>query len=58
MGWDYISELRPPVGLFFISHVIYEHGEPQWNDIGKGKPKDAERILSEWHFVSHKSHID
>jgi hypothetical protein len=28
MGWDYISELWPPMSLLFISQVIYEHGEP------------------------------
>jgi hypothetical protein len=32
MGWDYISELRPPTGLFIIPHVIYKQGEPRWND--------------------------
>jgi hypothetical protein len=38
MGWDYISELRPPTGLLFISQVIYEHGEPWWNDcVDRGK---------------------
>jgi hypothetical protein len=25
MGWDYVCEQRPPTGLFFISHVIYDH---------------------------------
>jgi hypothetical protein len=32
-GWDYVSELWPPVGLLFIPQVIYECGNPQWNDI-------------------------
>jgi hypothetical protein len=36
MGWDYISELRPPTGLLFILQVIPEHGEPWWNDIDRG----------------------
>jgi acyl-CoA thioesterase FadM len=27
MECDYISELRPPMGLFFILQMIYEHGE-------------------------------
>jgi hypothetical protein len=26
MGWDYVSELRPPTGLLFISCVICERG--------------------------------
>jgi hypothetical protein len=30
MGWNYVSELRPPTGLFFIPRVICEHGEPWW----------------------------
>jgi hypothetical protein len=37
MGRDYISELRPPTGLLFIPQVIYEHGEPWWNDIDMEK---------------------
>jgi hypothetical protein len=30
MRLDYVSELRPPTGLYFIPHIIYEHGEPWW----------------------------
>jgi hypothetical protein len=30
MGWDYVSELRTPMGLLFIPQVICEHGEPWW----------------------------
>jgi len=29
----YVYELRPPTGLLFIPQLIYEHGEPWWNDI-------------------------
>jgi hypothetical protein len=36
-GWDYVSELRPPTGLLFIPQVIYEYGEPRWNDMDSGK---------------------
>jgi hypothetical protein len=36
MGWDYVSELRRPTGILFIPQVIYEHGEPWWNDIDRG----------------------
>jgi hypothetical protein len=37
MGWDYVSELRPPTGLLFIPHVTYERGQPWWNDIDSGR---------------------
>jgi hypothetical protein len=36
MGWDYVSELRPPTCLLFIPHVIHEHWEPWWNYIDRG----------------------
>jgi hypothetical protein len=39
LGWDYVSELRPPTGLLFIPQIIYEYGEPWWNDIDSEKPK-------------------
>jgi hypothetical protein len=35
MGWDDVSELRPPAGLLFIPNIIYEYGEPLWNDIDR-----------------------
>jgi len=35
MGWDCVSELRPPMGLLFIPQVIYERGEPWWNNISR-----------------------
>jgi hypothetical protein len=41
---DYVSELRPPVGLLFIPQVIYEHGEPWWNDV-EGKTDLSTRAL-------------
>jgi hypothetical protein len=36
MGCDYVSELRPPMGLLLIPrwHV---HGEPWWNYIDRGE---------------------
>jgi hypothetical protein len=37
VGLDYVSELWPPTGLLFIPYVIYERGEPWWNDIDKEK---------------------
>jgi hypothetical protein len=33
MGSGYVSELRPPAGLLFTPQVIYEHGQPWWNDV-------------------------
>jgi hypothetical protein len=38
MGWDYVSELRPPVGLLFISRggILYNHGKPWWNAVDRG----------------------
>jgi hypothetical protein len=53
-----ISELQPPTGLLLIRQMIYEYGDPRWNDVDRGKPKDAEKILSQCYFVHHKSHID
>jgi hypothetical protein len=37
MGWDYVSELRPPTGLLFIPQVIYACGEPWWNNVNRRK---------------------
>jgi hypothetical protein len=47
-------ELRPPTALLLIPR-IYEYGEPRWNDIVRGQPKNSERNLSQFHFVHHKS---
>jgi hypothetical protein len=46
MGWDYVSELRPPTGLLFIPQIIYEHGEPRWNAMDRGKPNNLEKNLT------------
>jgi hypothetical protein len=31
-GGETTSELWPPTSLLFIPHMMYEHGEPWWND--------------------------
>jgi hypothetical protein len=41
MGWDYVSELRPPTALLFIPRVIQERGGSWWNDIDRGKTPDS-----------------
>jgi hypothetical protein len=51
MVWDNVSELQPQTGLLFIPQVIYECGEQQWNDVGRGKPVPVT-------LVQHKSHMD
>jgi hypothetical protein len=45
--WDYVSELRPPTGLMFITHMTYEKGEPRWNDTDRGEAKESEEDLSQ-----------
>jgi hypothetical protein len=30
---DDVSERQPPTGILFICQMIFEYGEPQWNDI-------------------------
>jgi hypothetical protein len=32
MGWDNVSELRPPMGLLLIPQVTCEYREPRWHD--------------------------
>jgi hypothetical protein len=46
------------MGLLFIPQVIYENGEPWWNDIDRVKPKNSEENLSQCHVVQRKFHID
>jgi hypothetical protein len=51
MEWDYVSELRTQKGILFFPRVLNEYGEPRWNDIDRGKPKNSEKSLSQWHFT-------
>jgi hypothetical protein len=31
------------MGLLFIPQVMYDYGEPQWNDIDRGNLKNSEK---------------
>jgi hypothetical protein len=53
-----VSELRPLAGLLFVPQVIYEYGEPRWNDIDRFQPNNSEKNLYQYHFFHHKSHMD
>jgi hypothetical protein len=43
---------------YYVFPRWYEFGERRWNDIDRGKPKNSEKNLSQYHCVHHKSHID
>jgi hypothetical protein len=34
------------MGLLFILQIIYERGEPWWNDIDRGRPNNLEKNLT------------
>jgi hypothetical protein len=36
--------------------MIYGGGEPRLNDIGKGQPKNADKILPQSHIIHQKLH--
>jgi hypothetical protein len=40
MGLDDVFELRQPTGLLFVPQMVYDCGEPRWNDIDRGIPND------------------
>jgi hypothetical protein len=58
MEWYDVSELRPPTGVLFIHRVIYEHGEPWWNYIYRGKlpirPPELSGNPTSTHLVASK----
>jgi hypothetical protein len=57
MGWDFISELRPPTDLLFVPQAIHEHGEPWWNDIERGKLVIRPSELRSSHLVVNKEEL-
>jgi hypothetical protein len=50
------------MGLLFIPQVIYEHGEPWWNDIDRGKlfihPSELYGNPTSSHLVANKEELD
>jgi hypothetical protein len=38
-----VCQLRSPMGLLFIAQMIYEYGEPRWNDADRGKSKNLDK---------------
>jgi hypothetical protein len=54
MEWDYVSELRPPTGLFFIPQVMYEHVITMVERYWQGKAIDSyTRALCQSYQQSH-----
>jgi hypothetical protein len=35
MRREIVSEMQPPTGLLFVPQMIYEYGEPWWNNIAR-----------------------
>jgi hypothetical protein len=58
---DYVSEMRPPTCLFFIPRVIYQHGEPWWNDIDRGNSllvnQSSLVFLKQSHLVENQKEV-
>jgi hypothetical protein len=46
VGRDYVSELPPPLGLLSIPQMMYECGEPRWNDTDRETSKKLENNLA------------
>jgi hypothetical protein len=40
-----------------IPQVIYVYGEPWWNDTDRGKLKNLDKNMSQYHFVHQNSHM-
>jgi hypothetical protein len=56
MWWDDVSELRPPTGLLFIPQLIYEYGEPRWNDTDRGNRRTRRKPVTVQLCPQHISH--
>jgi hypothetical protein len=58
---EYVFELRLPTGLLFIPQVIYEHGEPWWNGINRGKllicPPELSGNPTSSHLVANQEEL-
>jgi hypothetical protein len=39
-----------------MKELFSEKWSPRWNDNDRGKPKNSEKNLSQFHFVHQKSH--
>jgi hypothetical protein len=51
MVWENVPEMRQPAG----PQMIYDYGEPRWNDTDGRIQKEN---LSHCHCVHHKFHMD
>jgi hypothetical protein len=58
MGWDDLSEQRPPSDPLFVLQVRYEYGELRWNDTDMGNRWNDIKNLCQWHCVHQKLHVD
>jgi hypothetical protein len=45
-------DARSPAGVLFVPQMIYEYGEPRWNDIERIKSKNTEKGLSQCHLFT------
>jgi hypothetical protein len=61
MVWEYVSELRLPTGLLLMSQVTYDHEEPRWNYIGRGKllirPPELSCNITSSHLVAKQEEL-
>jgi hypothetical protein len=58
MGWDFLSELPPPIGLLFIPQMIYVSMDSWRNCTDKKKTKEIRKNLSQCWLVHQKSQMD
>jgi hypothetical protein len=52
MGWDYVSELRPPTSLLFIPHL-----QPWWM-ISAGKNSRSGHQSALWQFYQNREDLE